>query len=212
MFYVSEPLSTPPTEFSTPLQQLVYETFVALSIPFARVDTDPGITMEDCQNISARIGVPVVKTLFLCNRQQTQFYLYVTSDDKPFVTRDFCAAMGGIPRVSFASADQLWNLLGVRVGATTILSAVLPSAAGMLSDGTLHLVMDASIARSDWFACTDGTPTCFVKFRTQDLLTRYLVGFPLSYTKRGVLVYERPSASFSYTKSGVLVYESGTED
>ena len=36
--------------------------------------------------------------------------------------------------------------------------------------------MDASIARSDWFACTDGTPTCFVKFRTQDLLTRYLAG------------------------------------
>lgn len=176
MFYVSEPLSTPPTEFSTPLQQLVYETFAALSIPFTRVDTDPGITMEDCQNISARIGVPVVKTLFLCNRQQTQFYLYVTSDDKPFVTRDFCAAMGGIPRVSFASADQLWNLLSVRVGATTILSTVLPSAAGMLSDGTLHLVMDAPIARSDWFACTDGTPTCFVKFRTQDLLTRYLAG------------------------------------
>ena len=174
MFYVSEPLSTPPTEFSTPLQQLVYETFAALSIPFARVDTDPGITMEDCQNISARIGVPVVKTLFLCNRQQTQFYLYVTSDDKPFVTRDFCAAMGGIPRVSFASADQLWNLLGVRVGATTILSAVLPEAANV------HLVMDTGIAQAHYFACTDGTPTCFVKIRTRDLIDKYLEGRKLT--------------------------------
>ena len=168
MFYVSEPISTPPPVFSTELQRLVYERFAALDIPFERVDTDPGITMEDCQHIDAKIGVHIVKTIFLCNRQQTEFYLYVTSDDKPFITREFCAAMGGIPRVSFASADKLWGLTGVQVGATTILSAMLPSASN------IHLVMDADIARAPWFACTDGTPTCFVKIRTADLLEKYL--------------------------------------
>ena len=168
-FYVSEPLSTPPAAFETPLQQLIYETFASAHIPFERVDTDPGITMEDCAHISARIGVNIVKTIFLCNRQQTEFYLYVTSHDKPFVTRDFCSALG-IPRVSFASADKLWELTGVRVGATTILSAVWPACANV------HLMMDASIAASEWFACTDGTPTCFVKLRTHDLLDQYLTG------------------------------------
>ena len=168
-FYVSEPLSTPPAAFETPLQQLIYETFASAGIPFSRVDTDPGITMEDCAHISARIGVNIVKTIFLCNRQQTEFYLYVTSHDKPFVTRDFCSALG-IPRVSFASADKLWELTGVRVGATTILSGVWPACAGV------HLVMDASIAAAEWFACTDGTPTCFVKLRTRDLLDQYLAG------------------------------------
>ena len=82
-FYVSDPISTPPPQFGTKLQQLVYETFAAKAIPFSRVDTDPGITMEDCQNIDAKIGIHIVKTIFLCNRQQTEFYLYVTSDDKP---------------------------------------------------------------------------------------------------------------------------------
>ncbi len=173
MFYVSDPFSTPPEQFSSQLQQLVYETFAAKGIPFERVDTDPGITMEDCLHIGARIGVPVVKTLFLCNRQQTEFYLYVTSDDKPFVTRDFCQALG-IPRVSFASAEKLWELTGVKVGATTILSAVLPAASAV------HLVMDAAIAGSDYFACTDGTATCFVKLRTQDLLHKYLEGKSLA--------------------------------
>ena len=81
--YVSEPISTPPFQFETRLQQLVYETFASKDIPFSRVDTDPGITMEDCQNIDAKIGIHIVKTIFLCNRQQTEFYLYVTSDDKP---------------------------------------------------------------------------------------------------------------------------------
>ncbi len=168
-FYVSEPLTTPPAKYETPLQRLVYETFAASGIPFSRVDTDPGITMEDCANISARIGVQIVKTIFLCNRQQTEFYLYVTSHDKPFVTRDYCSALG-IPRVSFASAEKLWELTGVQVGAATILSAVWPAAAGV------HLTMDAALARAEWFACTDGTPTCFVTLRTRDLLEKYLDG------------------------------------
>ena len=170
MFYVSDPITTAPEKFLSALQEIVYETFAAKGIPFTRVDTDPGITMEDCQHIDAKIGVHIVKTIFLCNRQQTEFYLYVTQDHKPFVTRDFCAAMGGIPRVSFAGADKLRELTGVEVGATTILSAVLPQAAG------IHLVMDADIAASEWFACTDGTATCFVKIRTQDLLDKYLEG------------------------------------
>ena len=162
-------MTTPPPVFSTELQRLVYETFARLEIPFERVDTDPGITMEDCQHIDAKIGVRIVKTLFLCNRQQTEFYLYVTTDDKPFVTRDFCGALG-IPRVSFASAEWLWSLTGVEVGATTMLSAILPQTS------QVHLVMDRTVAESEWYACTDGTPTCFVKLHTRDLLEKYLAG------------------------------------
>ena len=167
MFKVSDIINTSPAAFSTELQRQVYAAFAQRGIPFGRVDTDPGLTMEDCQHIDAKIGVRIVKTIFVCNRQQTEFYLYVTTDDKPFVTRDFCGALG-IPRVSFASAEKLWELTGVEVGATTILSAILPQAAGV------HLVMDRGVAQSEWFACTDGTATCFVKLRTRDLLDKYL--------------------------------------
>lgn len=167
MFKVSEIITTPPQEYASPLQRAVYETFAALGIPFGRVDTDPGLTMEDCQHIDEKIGVHIVKTIFLCNRQQTAFYLYVTTDDKPFVTRDFCGTLG-IPRVSFAPADKLEALTGVKVGATTILSAVLPASAEVC------LVMDRTVAESPWFACTDGTATCFVKIRTEDLLQKFL--------------------------------------
>ena len=174
MFKVSDIITSPPDSFETPLRKAVYEAFAELGIPFERVDTDPGLTLEDCQNIDAKIGVRIVKTIFVCNRQQTEFYLYVTSDDKPFVTRDFCTALGGIPRVSFASADKLKEIAGVEVGATTILSAVLPSA------HNVHLVMDAAIAQAPEFACTDGTATCFVKIRTKDLLEKYLAGRTLT--------------------------------
>ena len=167
MFKVSDIITTPPAEFSSELQKVVYEAFASLGIPFGRVDTDPGLTMEDCQHIDAKIGVHIVKTIFLCNRQQTEFYLYVTTDDKPFVTRAFCSALG-IPRVSFAPAEKLWELTGVKVGATTILSAVLPQSSGV------HLVMDRSVAEAEYFACTDGTATCFVKVLAKDLLGKYI--------------------------------------
>ena len=73
MFYVSSRMTTPPPVFSSPLQQSVYELLAKLEIAFERVDTDPGITMEDCQNINSGIGGRIVKTIFLCNRQQ-KFY------------------------------------------------------------------------------------------------------------------------------------------
>ena len=174
-FFVGEPVSTAPEHALTPLQSAIYQTFEKLGIPFTRVDTDPGITMEDCAHISAGLGTEVVKTVFVCNRQQTEFYLYVTEASKPFVTREFCAALG-IPRVSFASAPLLMELTGVQPGATTILSAVLPSAAGV------HLVMDRAVASRPWFACTDGTDTSFLRLSTADLLEKYLPSCGLSVT------------------------------
>ncbi len=169
-FYVSEKMTTPPQQFSTPLQEQVYEALKRLDIKFERVDTDPGITMEDCQNINSGLGGRIVKTLFLCNRQQTVFYLYVTRDDKPFVTKDFGAALG-IARVSFASAGLLMEKVGTEHGASTVLSACLDSARDV------NIVMDREITESDTFCCTDGTVGCFMKICTRDLLDRYLPAF-----------------------------------
>ena len=41
---------------------------------FERVDTDEAVTMEDCASINRKLQMDMVKTLFLCNRQQTSFY------------------------------------------------------------------------------------------------------------------------------------------
>ena len=63
---------------------------------------------------------------------------------------------------------KLWELTGVEVGATTVLSCILPSSANV------SLIMDRGVAEAEWFACTDGTPTCFVKLHPQDLLQKYI--------------------------------------
>ena len=166
-FYVSEIITTAPKKFATPLQEKVYRKLSELNIPFERVNTDPGITMEDCLNINSGLGGRIVKTLFLCNRQQTVFYLYITRDDKPFVTKDFGAALG-IPRVSFASSELLMRIAGTEHGASTVLSVYLESA------HDVNVVFDREVLESDTYCCSDGTVNCFIKLRTSDLLDRYL--------------------------------------
>ncbi len=64
--------------------------------------------MNDYIVINQKLDMEMVKTLFLCNRQQTEFYMLVTKGDKPFRSKDFSHALG-IARVSFAPAEKLYS-------------------------------------------------------------------------------------------------------
>ena len=113
MIYVSEIEKTAPTAYKTDLQKQVYHVLEDLQIPFERVDTDEVITMEDCAEINQKLNMDMVKTLFLCNRQQTDFYLFIIKGDKPFHARDFSGKLD-VSRVSFAPAEKMKSMLGTK--------------------------------------------------------------------------------------------------
>lgn len=163
MIEVSEVLTGVPGRFESALQQAVFETLTRLSIQFNRVDNEPAITMEDCEAINQRLEAKTVKTLFLTNRQQTLFYLFVTTGHKPFVTKDFGKALG-IPRVSFASAEKLAQYAHTPVGAATPLSVILDTEQRYL------LVLDKDILEEEYLCCPDGTTTGYIKLRVADVL------------------------------------------
>lgn len=165
MIKVGTPVYTPPNEKTTPLQETVYKTLSEQNIEFLRVDCEPAITMEDCLAIDSALKVKTVKTLLLCNRQQTEYYLFVTLGDKPFKTKNFSAALG-ISRVSFAPVDELNKKLGTELGATTVFSA--------LSHDGFTLVIDEDALKDEWYGCTDGTTTGYMKIKTADLLNKVL--------------------------------------
>lgn len=167
MFFVSDIYTSAPATFGSSLQQQVYETLSRLSIPFERVDTDEAITMEDCTAINERLDMEMVKTLLLCNRQQTEHYLFVTRGDKPFRSKEFSHALD-IARVSFAPADHLQQLLGTPIGAATALSVIRDTG------HQVQVVFDAEVANMEWYGCSDGTTISYLKLRTQDVLQRYL--------------------------------------
>ncbi|MBR2133494.1 MAG: prolyl-tRNA synthetase associated domain-containing protein [Eubacterium sp.] len=167
MIKVSEVKTANPENYKTDLQKQVYENLNALEIPFERVDNEPAVTMDDCVAIDERLNVKTVKTLLLCNRQKTAFYLFITAGDKPFVTKDFSKALG-VSRVSFAPPELLFDMLGVEVGATTVLSLFLDS------QNDIRLVIDNDIMSYEYFGCTDSTTTGYMRIKLSDLIEKYI--------------------------------------
>lgn len=178
MFYVSEIQTEAPRRFQTQLQQKVYEALEKLQIPFQRVDTDEAITMEDCVAIDEKLDMNMVKTLFLCNRHQTDFYLFITVGNKPFRSKDFSNALG-VARVSFAPAEQMEKILGTKIGAVTAFSSLLDT------EGRVRIVFDKDVISEKWYGCSDGTTTGYMKVLTEDICPKFL-----PYTNHSLSVVE----------------------
>lgn len=167
MFYVSDIKKTAPHKYNTALQALVYKALDNLQIPFERVDTEEAITMDDCTAINKKLDMHMVKTLFLSNRKQTAFYIFITCGNKPFRSKDFSTALN-ISRVSFAPAELLESMLGTKIGAATIFSALLDR------DHRVQIVFDRDVAEEEWYGCSDGTTTSYMKVRTEQIMNQFL--------------------------------------
>ncbi|WP_343252811.1 prolyl-tRNA synthetase associated domain-containing protein [Ligaoa zhengdingensis] len=178
MFYVSEIQTEAPCHFQTQLQKKVYETLEKLKIPFERVDTEEAITMEDCVAINEKLNMNMVKTLFLCNRQQTDFYLFITVGNKPFRSKDFSNALD-VSRVSFAPAEQMDAMLSTKIGAATVFSSLLDS------ENKVKIVFDKDVLAEEWYGCSDGTTTGYMKVKTDDIYRKFL-----PFTKHTATVIE----------------------
>lgn len=164
MITVSEIQNKAPMQFKTELQEKVYRTLVELQIPYERVDTDEVITMDDCIAVNERLDMKMVKTLFLCNRQQTEFYLFITCGDKPFRSKDFSNALG----VSFAPAELMETMLGTKIGAVTVFSSLLDC------ENKVQIVFDKDVLSEEYYGCSDGTTTGYMKIRTEDIYRKFL--------------------------------------
>ena len=129
-------------------------------ILFECVETDEVLSMEDCIAINKKLDMEMVKTLFLCNRQQTVFYLFITTGSKTFRSRDFSSALG-VSRVSFAPAKLMKTMLGTKIGAATVFSAILDK------QNAVQIVLDKDVADYEWYGCSDGLTTSYMKIKTE---------------------------------------------
>lgn len=167
MFYISDIYTEAPAEFKTPLQRETYKYLEKLNISYERVDTDEAITMEDCALINQKLDMKMVKTLFLCNRQKTVFFLFITTGDKPFKAKEFGSAVK-CSRVSFAPEELMDEMLGTKIGAATVFSTITDL------DRDLQIIIDKEVADEEYYGCSDGTTTCYMKIKTDDIINKFL--------------------------------------
>lgn len=120
-------------------QQKVMEKLRDLCIPFEAYYHAAAHTMEDCLALPyATPDVTFCKNILLCNRQKTEFFLYITLPDKPFRTADVSKLLG-VSRLSFAPNETLPTLLQLESGSLS------PLALWFDDDAKIKLVLDNDI-------------------------------------------------------------------
>ena len=134
-----------PSDDRIPQELAVYDKLEELGISFTRVDHDHADTMEDCLLIERTLGARICKNLFLCNRQQTDFYLLMMPGDKPFKTKDLSPLLG-CSRLSFAGPEHMERLLRTIPGSVSALELMFDTQA------QVRLVIDRDLLKDRYLS------------------------------------------------------------
>ena len=145
-----------------PKEARVYAFLDSLGIEYKRVDHEPAMTMEACEEIDRTLGAAMCKNLFLSNRQETAFYLLLIPGDKPFKTKDLSAQLG-VARLSFGKAEYMEKYLDITPGSLSIL--------GLMNDKgkDVQLLIDEDVLNSEYIGCHPCVNTSSLSFTVNDL-------------------------------------------
>jgi len=152
-----------PADRRTDVQEAVYDRLEELAIAYTRVDHDHADTMEDCRLIEETLGARICKNLFLCNRQQTQFYLLLMHGEKPFKTK-FLSAQLGCARLSFADAEHMARYLNTTPGSVSALELMFDT------EHHIQLVIDKPLMDDEYISAHPGLSTSTLRLKREDLL------------------------------------------
>jgi Ala-tRNA(Pro) deacylase len=94
-----------------------------LGISYATVSHQPLFTVEDSRALRGSIPGGHTKNLFLKDKGGA-YYLVVACEDAAIDLKGLHRRLGAKGRFSFGSADDMWELLGVRPGSVTPFAAI----------------------------------------------------------------------------------------
>lgn len=156
-----------PTDQRIPQELAIYDRLEELNISYVRVDHDRADTMEICREVEKILEGEICKNLFLCNRQQTEFYLLLMPGDKPFKTSVLSKQIGS-SRLSFADGSHMERLLDITPGSLSVL--------GLMND-TEHrvkLLIDGDVLGGDTIGVHPCINTSSLGLSTTDLMEKLI--------------------------------------
>ncbi|NCC08840.1 MAG: prolyl-tRNA synthetase associated domain-containing protein [Clostridia bacterium] len=152
-----------------------YDMLDALGIAFERLDHPAAETMEVCEEIDRELHATICKNLFLCNRQQTAFYMLMMPGEKVFKTKDLSAQLG-VARLSFATAQQMEALLDITPGSVSVM--------GLMNDhdNRVRLLIDEDVLKGEYIGCHPCINTSSLRIKTSDLINKFLPAVKHEFT------------------------------
>lgn len=156
-------------------ENAVYALLDQIGVSYEVIHHEEAHTMEICQGIEKDLGAPICKNLFLCNRQQTDFYLLLIPGDKVFKTKHLSSQLG-CARLSFAGAEFMESLLHIHPGSV--------SPMGLMNDteNKVRLIIDKDLMQEPFVGCHPCRNTASLKISMQDLLEKFAPAVHHDYT------------------------------
>lgn len=155
--------TTRPTDDRLPQEFAIYDRLEELAIPYVRVDHDHADTIECCEEVEKVLGSKICKNLFLCNRQQTEFYLLMMPGSKPFKTK-YLSAQLECSRLSFADAGHMAQYLQTVPGSVSAMELLFDT------DHKVQLVVDKDLLADEHISGHPGISTSTLQLEREDLL------------------------------------------
>jgi len=144
-----------------------YDMLDSLGIKFLRTDHNRARSMDELYSVDLTLDVMICKNLFLCNRQQTNFYLLMMPAAKAFKTKDLSPQLG-VSRLSFAKEEFMEEFLDLHPGSVSIM--------GLMNDhdNRVQLIIDEDVVSGEFVGCHPCENTTSLKMKTEDLLNKFL--------------------------------------
>ena len=145
----------------------VYDFLDSLGVPYQRIDHEALMTMAACEEVDKILCATICKNLFLCNRQETDFYLLMMPGEKKFKTKDLAAQIGSA-RLSFAKEEYMEEFLDITPGSVSVM--------GLINDKEkrVQLLIDEDILRGEYIGCHPCINTSSLRIRTKDMMERVI--------------------------------------
>lgn len=145
----------------------VYDFLDNLCIDYQRVDHNEATTMEECEKIDKTLEATICKNLFLCNRQETAFYLLMIPGGKKFKTKDISKQIGSA-RLSFANEEYMLKFLNTTPGSASIMGLMFDK------ENTVKLLMDEDVLKGDYIGFHPCINTSSIRVKTSDLVEKII--------------------------------------
>ena len=145
----------------------VYDFLDRLGIDYERVDHPALMTMEACESVDKMLDTRICKNLFLCNRQETNFYLLLLPGDKKFKTKEVSSQLG-VARLSFGNETYMEKFLDITPGSVSIL--------GLMNDKENHvqLLIDEDLLKEPYIGCHPCINTSSLKINMKDMMEKII--------------------------------------
>lgn len=149
------------------ISRQIYDFLDDLGISYRVVTHAAAATMEDCAEVSLRLGATEVKNFFLTSKSRKHICLCIARPNARLRTSDL-SKQAGTPRLSFADADMMWDALRTYPGAASPMGLIFDS------EKKVRLLVDSALKDADELGFHPCDNTQSLALSTADFFEKFL--------------------------------------